>query len=428
MRATRAPVGGRTGTRLPPAARTAQGAPARARKADLRSRQRANHSQRSRVPAPRGRSLGTMSMPGRRAVRETGPGARGERARPVSSGTTVPPRELKSPTEPAPPLSFSDASPQGRDALREVPLRSAPRPSLLAARIDSLRGADPKLAAAAGEMGLDTVGDVLLHVPHSYRDRAAPRKLGELRIGEEATVEVDVRSARVRPTRRRGLVIVEATVADDSGPAKAVWFNQAWLVDRLAEGTRLLLFGKLDRSGFRVEAHEVLGAGGPEAAGIHTTGIVPVHPASERLRAQRLREWAWQALALRSFAIEPLPAELRARRGLAPAGDALAAAQFPETLEQAEQARRRLAFEELFLHQAALAARRSQREARRPGIPLAAPGELTGGWLESLPFELTGDQRNALEEIDSDLTAERPMQRLLMGEVGSGKTVLALYP
>src|SRR3954451_6301293 len=296
MRATRAPVGGRTGTRLPPAARTAQGAPARARKADLRSRQRANHSQRSRVPAPRGRSLGTMSMPGRRAVRETGPGARGERARPVSSGTTVPPRELKSPTEPAPPLSFADASPQGRDALREVPLRSAPRPSLLAARIDSLRGAGPKLAAAAGEMGLDTVGDVLLHVPHSYRDRAAPRKLGELRIGEEATVEVEVRSARVRPTRRRGLVIVEASVADDSGPAKAVWFNQAWLVDRLTEGTRLLLFGKLDRSGFRVEAHEVLGGGGAgPATGIHTTGIVPVHPASERVRAQRLREWAWQA-------------------------------------------------------------------------------------------------------------------------------------
>src|SRR3954451_2333749 len=294
MRATRAPVGGRTGTRLPPAARTAQGAPARARKADLRSRQRANHSQRSRVPAPRGRSLGTMSMPGRRAVRETGPGARGERARPVSSGTTVPPRELKSPTEPAPPLSFADASPQGRDALREVPLRSAPRPSLLAARIDSLRGAGPKLAAAAGEMGLDTVGDVLLHVPHSYRDRAAPRKLGELRIGEEATVEVEVRSARVRPTRRRGLVIVEASVADDSGPAKAVWFNQAWLVDRLTEGTRLLLYGKLDRSGLRVEAHEFLDTGGVASppAGLHTTGIVAVHPASERLRAQRLREWA----------------------------------------------------------------------------------------------------------------------------------------
>src|SRR3954463_13157514 len=343
------------------------------------------------------------------------------------SDTVAPPRDQSTDAQPAPPCAFATGSAQDRDSLRGAELRWAPRPSLLAARIETLKGAGPKLSAAAAEMGLETLGDVLAHVPHSYRDRADPRRLGDLRIGEEATVEVTVRAAKVRPTRRRGLVIVEAQVADESGPAKAVWFNQAWLVDRLKEGTKLLLFGKLDRSGFRVEAHEVLGAGGPEAAGIHTTGIVPVHPASERLRAQRLREWAWQALPLAPFAIEPLPAELRARRGLAPAGDALAAAQFPETLEQAEQARRRLAFEELFLHQAALAARRSQREARRPGIPLAAPGELTGGWLESLPFELTGDQRNALEEIDSDLTAERPMQRLLMGEVGSGKTVLALY-
>jgi ATP-dependent DNA helicase RecG len=339
----------------------------------------------------------------------------------------APPRERSTDSELAPPRAFGAESVPERDALRAVELRSAPRPSLLAARIETLKGAGPKLSAAAAEMGLHTVGDVLAHVPHSYRDRAAPKKLAELRIGEEATVDVAVRSARVRPTRRRGLVIVEAQVADDSGPAKAVWFNQAWLVDRLKEGTKLLLFGKLDRSGFRVEAHEVIGGGGAQGTGIHTTGIVPVHPASERLRAQRLREWAWQALPLAPLAVEPLPAELRARRHLALAGDALAAAQFPESLEQAEEGRRRLAFEELFLHQVALAARRSERRARRPGIPLVAPGELTGGWLDSLPFELTGDQRRALEEIDGDLALERPMQRLLMGEVGSGKTVLALF-
>jgi len=340
----------------------------------------------------------------------------------------APPLEEGTDTGPAPPAEFATGSAQDRSALREAALRSAPRPSLLAARIESLRGAGPKLAAAAEEMGMNTVGDVLLHVPHSYRDRANPLKLADLRIGEEATVEVEVRSARARPTRRRGLVIVEASVADDSGPAKAVWFNQAWLVDRLTEGTRVLLFGKLDRSGFRVEAHEVIGGGAEESStGIHTTGIVPVHPASERLRAQRLREWAWQVRALARHAIEPLPAELRARRGLALAGDALTSAHFPDSLEEAEEARRRLVFEELFLHQVALAARRSQRRARHPGIPLNGPGELVERWVRSLPFELTGDQRAALGEIDADLSAEQPMQRLLMGEVGSGKTVLALY-
>ena len=340
----------------------------------------------------------------------------------------APPRDEGTETDPAPPTAFATGAAQNRDELRAADLRSAPRPSLLAASVQALKGAGPKLAAAAADMGLGSVGDVLLHVPHSYRDRAKPRKLADLRIGEEATVEVQVRSARVRPTRRRGLVIVEASVADDSGPAKAVWFNQAWLVDRLTEGTRLLLFGKLDRSGFRVEAHEVLGGGGGgPAPGIHTTGIVPVHPASERLRAQRLREWAWQARPLARHAIEPLPAELRARRGLALAADALMEAQFPDSLDGAEEARRRLAFEELFLHQVALAARRSERRASHPGIALTGPGELVERWLASLPFELTGDQRAAIGDLDGDLAAARPMQRLLMGEVGSGKTVLALY-
>ena len=100
---------------------------------------------------------------------------------------------------------------------------------------------------------------------------------------------------------------------------------------------------------------------------------------------------------------------------------------FRTSLDEAERARDRLAFEELFLHQAALAARRRGRQASRPGIALGAPGELVAGWLASLPFELTGDQRRAVDEIDADLGSERPMQRLLMGEVGSGKTVVAAY-
>jgi ATP-dependent DNA helicase RecG len=295
----------------------------------------------------------------------------------------------------------------------------------LAAPITTLRGAGPRLAAAAAELGIQTLGDLLLHVPHSYRDRAAPRPLANLRIGEQATVEVEVRSVHLRRTRRRGLTIVEAVVADDSGPAKAVWFNQPWLAERLREGTRLLLYGKLDRSGFRVEAHEP--AGGDGASGIHTTGLVPVHPASERLRPQRMRDWAWQVAPLVRHALEALPAELRARRRLAGTGDALATAHFPASIAVAERARDRLAFEELFLHQAALAARREGRQANRPGTALGQPGELVERWLASLPFELTGDQRGAMEEIEADLAVARPMQRLLMGEVGSGKTAVALY-
>ncbi|MET0729725.1 MAG: ATP-dependent DNA helicase RecG, partial [Solirubrobacterales bacterium] len=321
----------------------------------------------------------------------------------------------------------------GFPELLAAPVRSWPRPSRLAAPLTSLKGAGPKLAAAAAEIGIESVGDLLWHLPHGYRDRADVREIAELRIGEQATVLAEVRSARLRPTRRRNLRIVEANVADSSGPMKAVWFNQAWLVEQLKEGTHVLLSGKLDRSGFRVEAHEVVRAPGAEPAGrdqgigIHTTGLVPVHPATERLRPNRIRDWVWQAVELAPLAAEPVPSQVRARHRLAGAADAFQAVHFPESREVAAAGRARLAFEELFVHQAALAARRRGHDETRRAIPIGAPGELIARWLDSLPFELTGDQRSAVEEIDRDLAQDRPMQRLLMGEVGSGKTACALY-
>ena len=357
-----------------------------------------------------------------------------------------------------PPRGFAGAPAPSRERLLAAPLRW-PRPSALDAPIIRLSGAGPKLAAAAAEAGIDTIGDLLLRAPHSYRDRSEVLELNELRLGEEATVLVEVRKTSLRRPRRRGLTIVESTVADDSGTAKAVWFNQPWLAEKLKPGTSLLLVGVLDRRGFRVSEHEFVPpaggavgadraehalasagpvgslprqdprAGAPAAPppGLHTTGLVPVHSATEQLRPQRIREWIWQALAVAEDAIEPLPAELRARRGLATAGDALRAIHFPATAEDAERARERLAFEELFLHQAALATWRRRHRSTRPGLRLGAPGELVGRWLASLPFESTGDQRRAFKEVDADLDSGQPMQRLLMGEVGSGKTVVALY-
>src|SRR3954452_16791933 len=233
------------------------------------------------------------------------------------------------------PRALGDARLLDRDDLRAVELRSVPHPSRLDAPITTLRGAGPKRAAAASELGLERVGDLLWHLPHGYRDRTALRQVSELRIGEEATVLVDVRSARVRPVRRRGLrAIVEAQVADQTGPMKAVWFNQAWVAERLVAGDRALLHGKLDRSGLRVDAHEIVGEG-EEADGLHTLGIVPVHPASEQLKPAALREWEAQAMAQTGSAIDPLPAELRARLGLAAQADALRAVHFPQERDDA---------------------------------------------------------------------------------------------
>jgi ATP-dependent DNA helicase RecG len=326
------------------------------------------------------------------------------------------------------PRALGTGEPLQRERLLSAPLRSLPRPSILDASLTKLRGAGPKLAAAAAEIGISDLGDLLRHLPHSYRDRANPVGLGELKLGEEATVEVEVEWAKLRPTRRRRLTILEAQVADRTGKAKAVWFNRAWLRDRLTPGTRLLLRGKLEKRGFNVSEHELLDSppsAGP--AGLHTTGIVPVHPASERLRPQRVREWAWQALPLARHAVEPIPGRLRNELRMPAAADSLAASHFPLDERAAEAARERLAFEELFLYQAALVSRRGRRLASGQGQELPAAGERVGAWLDSLPFQLTGDQRAAIEEIDSDLAGPQPMQRLLMGEVGSGKTVISVY-
>ncbi len=310
--------------------------------------------------------------------------------------------------------------------LMDAPLKTTPRPSILDAPITKLKGAGPKLSAAAAEMGIESLGDLLRHVPRSYRDRANPVGVGDLRLGEEATVEVEVAGAKLRPTRRRQLTILEADVFDSSGKVKAVWFNRAWLADRLQPGARLLLRGKLEKRGLNVSEHEFLETAG-ESAGLHTTGIVPVHPASEKLRPQRIREWIWQTAPMARHAVEPIPGRLRRELRMAGATDSIVASHFPADEHQAEAARERLAFEELFLYQAALVSRRGRRVSGAQGIDLPAAGGKIADWLESLPFELTGDQRRALGEIDSDLRQGQPMQRLLMGEVGSGKTVLALY-
>jgi len=324
------------------------------------------------------------------------------------------------------PRALGTGGPLASDQLLAAPLKSLPRPSILDAPITKLKGAGPKLAEAASEMGIASLGDLLRHLPHTYRDRANPVGLGNLRLGEEATVEVEVKSAKLRPTRRRRLTILEADVLDPSGKAKAVWFNRAWLADRLQPGARLLLHGKLEKRGFAVSEHEFLDGAG-DSAGLHTTGIVPVHPASERIRPQKLREWVWQAAPMARHAVEPIPGRMRRELRMASATDSIVASHFPVDDHQAEAARERLAFEELFLYQAALVSRRGRRVSGNKGVELAPPGAEVAGWVESLPFSLTGDQRRALQEIDDDLGQAQPMQRLLMGEVGSGKTVLALY-
>jgi ATP-dependent DNA helicase RecG len=314
------------------------------------------------------------------------------------------------------PTGFATSRPLDPADLDAAPVRY-PRPSALQKTL-TLQGAKTRQAAQA--LGLLTVGDLLEHLP---RDRREARGVAELVPGESATVLVQVRSISSRPVRRRGMrPLVEATVADATGPMKATFFNQPWLVQRYPPGTRLMLHGKLQgRNRFGVQAH----ARTTEAI-VDRSGVAH-YPATDGLSSTQIFALVHEHADLIGAGFDPLSAALRCAERLPARADALSAVHFPAAAPDPDEGRRRLAFDELLLAQLALLRRRGTRD--QAGAPvLDGPRELTGRWLaEMLPFALTGDQSLALEAIDTDLITARPMQRLLMGEVGSGKTVVALY-
>jgi ATP-dependent DNA helicase RecG len=337
--------------------------------------------------------------------------------------------------------SFAGERELGRGELLDAPVHW-PRPSVLEQGLAALKGVGPKTAEAAAEAGLRTVGDLLFHIPRRHRDLRI-RELGSLEPGETATVLVEVQGPQPRPFRKGRLRMVSVKVGDATGHVRATWFNQPWVASKLIPGTALLMTGKFSGKGFAVREWELASSAGGEVAGDpehpaqgspnsprqdpQSSALVPLHGATEALRPAQIREWVEQVVGWAPNAIEGLPAEMRARRGLGGVGDALSAVQLPRSIEDVEEARERLGFEELFLHQALLATRKRTHRTARPAPRFGKPGDLVARWLDSLPFEPTGDQLKAFDEIEVDLDSGQPMQRLLMGEVGSGKTVVAVY-
>jgi ATP-dependent DNA helicase RecG len=328
--------------------------------------------------------------------------------------------------------AFASPTPLADAELAAAPVHY-PRPSRLADRL-ALEGAKAQQGAEA--LGLLTVGDLLGHLP---RDRREARALSQLVAGETATVLVEVLSIASRPVRRRGMrPLVEATVADGTGTVKVTFFNQPWLVQKYPPGARLMLHGKYEASNrFTVQGHARAGdAGGSELAreaGVETgvdTGAEAVahYPATEGLSSTQILALVRAHAGAIADVPEPLPALLRTRERLPGRRCALAAVHFGAGEQEQELGRRRLAFDELLLVQLALLRRRRLRRRGASAPSLSAPPDLSARWLEQmLPFTPTGDQLRAIAEIDADLAATRPMQRLLMGEVGSGKTVVALW-
>ena len=319
-----------------------------------------------------------------------------------------------------PQTAFTGERSLDADALAEAPIRY-PSPRRLATPL-KLDGAKARQAAEA--LGLRTVADLLEHVP---RDRREARAIATLAPEETATIVAEVRRIKARPVRRRGMrPLVEATVADHSGSLRVTFFQQPWLVDRYPPGTRVILHGRFDpRRGFTVQGH----AETTEPLSGDADGTAVSHyPATDGLSSTQILALVRRHAAAFDDVLEPLPAAIRTGERLPDRPTALRALHFSAEDSDHEQGRRRLAFDELLLGQLALQQRRRGRSRGAAAPRIDGPRGLTARWLqEALPFKLTGDQREAIAVIDADLARDEPMQRLLMGEVGSGKTLVALY-
>ncbi|MDX6486360.1 MAG: ATP-dependent helicase RecG, partial [Gaiellaceae bacterium] len=294
-------------------------------------------------------------------------------------------------------------------------LRSFPRLDELDRSVDVLPGVGPAVKKKLERLGLGTVGDLLGHRPFRYEEPMPEVRMADLQAGRDVAISGEVLSTS---SRRRGrLQMLTARISDGTATVSATWFNQPWLERQLQQGTSVRLRGRQGRYGFDVRSFDI-------GEGEATADFAPVYPASEEITAKKLRELVGAALP-RALA-DPLPAGLKQDEELPERVDALWALHRPRSLGEAEAGRRRLAFDELLLLQLWLAQRRRERESE-VAPELGPPGELVARYRGVLPFTLTEHQDRAIADLDRDLERSVPMQRLLQGEVGSGKTVVALY-
>jgi ATP-dependent DNA helicase RecG len=288
-----------------------------------------------------------------------------------------------------------------------------------------LKGVGERKQAALHDVGIDTVLDLVTTYPRRWVDRTREARVSDLEPGKEALVLVTVRSVTKRMTKNRR-TMVTAVVGDGSGRLTVVFFNQPWRERQLKTELTLALFGRAEsyRGGLQMTNPVV------DLIGDRTGRIVPIYPQSEKaqLSTWELAEWVEQALerCRPRGLLDPVPADVRQRHGLIGRQEALFGIHLPETMAAKEAARRRLAFDELFRVQTVLVMRKRAYERTSRGIRHKVAGELVSRFHELLPFPLTNAQRRAIAEIDADLAGPHPMHRLLQGDVGSGKTVVAV--
>lgn len=295
----------------------------------------------------------------------------------------------------------------------------------LNASVSKLPRVNENRAKRLNRLGIKTVKDLLFYFPGRYDDFTNVKKIADLEAGETATVRGKIIKIKSVRTWKKKINITEAVVGDESGSVRAVWFNQPYLADTLKAGDLINLSGKIavQKSGL-IFSHPVceFARGGKETS--HTGRLVPVYSETKGLTSRWLRFIIKPLLGLAEIVPEYLPEEIKTRKNLPDLAETLQEIHFPKNAASAERARSRFAFEELFFLQLrALAAKQKLKKERAPEIPPDI--EALKKFVAALPFNLTNAQRKAAWEIITDLAKPSPMNRLLNGDVGSGKTVVA---
>ncbi len=293
-----------------------------------------------------------------------------------------------------------------------------------------LKGIGERRAEQLGRLGIRTARDLLWHLPHRYVDASSVTPLVRAEVGHEVACVGRVVAKGVLPTRR-GLRIFHAVLRDDSGVLECVWPGQAFLDRSIAVGQTLLVSGPVRfYHGRQLAPREfvILADADGDADPLASGKVLPVYPATEGLSHKVLRGLIDRHLdQLIALSEDVLPDGIRRAAGLPPLADALRAVHRPASTEDAERGRRRLAFDELLDLQLMLIRARAIAKRQRTGVAFEIKRDLTTRLKNHLPWELTGDQQRALREITGDMTAPERMHRLLMGDVGTGKTVVALF-
>src|SRR5829696_7967349 len=295
--------------------------------------------------------------------------------------------------------------------------------------VTELSGVGPRIESALGDLGIASLADMVSHYPSRHEDLSNVKRISELRVGERATIFGTVVSTRPvgKPVRGRAPGF-SAQLYDGTGYIPVTVWGRSWLLKELHAEVRVVVSGEVQsRYGIQLAAKSIevmddrSGDEGP-----HAGRFVPVYPVNKGIQARRMRTLIHRALDAAGHILDPLPAEVIVRHGLPTLHDAIHEVHFPTELARLEMAMRRLIFHELFLIQAGLAARKARLQRTEVGGRHRGDGSLLNPFLKSLTFGLTGAQERVIDEVLGDMRLEKPMRRLLQGDVGSGKTVVAV--